>query len=315
VNKTFGDNSIGIAKDLEFTNVPRVTSGSLFLDWALGKNEDDKTSGWPLGRTVELYGPESAGKSLISMKTVANAQKNGMVCAYFDTEGGFDKSFAEKLGVDIGNLLLSRESAGEKVIEMACELLRSKKVDIIVFDSLAAMIPKIEIDDPLEQMQMAPMARMMSKALRKLTFLNRKTLIIFINQLRVNPGARYGNPEYTPGGRSLKFYASLRVEVRKGDWIFDAKDKKKKVGQIIKFKVVKNKTAIPLRVGAFKFLYSGEIDKTDELISLGLLDEKITRKGAYYYVGDEGFQGRGDLEVSLKNDKKLFEKTKKLVFG
>ncbi|HUU41472.1 MAG TPA: hypothetical protein VMW42_11075, partial [Desulfatiglandales bacterium] len=607
-------------------------------------------------------------KSLIALTTIAHAQTDGMVCAYFDCEGSFSKVFATKLGVDTNQLLLSRESAGEKVIEMACELLRSEKVSIIVFDSLAAMIPKMEIDDPMEQMQMAPVARMMSKALRKLTFLNKKTLIVFINQLRMNPGTRYGcihgetlirfkdgrvipikkvvenkingrvmtfndenfrglddeyfeykkikewfyngkveadsdefltiksqgietkngifsvtvtknhklltnlgwkeagkikkgnllissfdaykgdiffflnavavgdshihvrnktsasirfmdsknwdyvtwkvdklspfinfhrnanglvsdylhqfklikdgignnrNPlsflekyfsmlgfavwimddghfnkrgryylsvkrlkmtrdlrrvsdifanlgfkntvvmssgtiifnkrvskkiaskicqfvpecmqyklpeefkgkyiefdltgekyrdisysrvlevskasqrkmrtrgkydlgidgnknyaignrkngiivhnsaEYTPGGRALKFYASIRLDVRRGDWIFDAKDKKRKVGQVVKFRVVKNKSAVPLKEGYFKFLYKGEFDRVDELISLGLLNGKIERKGAFYYLMGKGYQGRAELESSLKAEPTLFEKARKEVF-
>ena len=314
VNKTFGDKTIGFARELGFTSVSRMTSGSLFLDWALGQNEETKVSGWPIGRIVELYGPESAGKSLISLITIAHAQKEGKVCAYLDAEGSFDRAFAIKLGVDVDKLLFSRESGGEALIDMACELLRSKKVDIIIFDSLAAMIPKMEVEDPMEQAQMAPVARMMSRALRKLTFLNEKTLMIFINQLRVNPGAKYGNPEYTPGGRALKFYASLRVDVRQGDWLLDAKDKKKKIGQVVKFRVVKNKTTPPYREGYFKFLYKGEFDKVDELISIGILNEKIKRKGSYFYLMGKGYQGREELEKALKDTPVLFKEAKKEVF-
>jgi len=314
INKEFGKDTIGLANSLEFTDISRVSSGSLFLDWALGQNKKIGGSGWPLGRTVELYGPESAGKSLISLTTIASAQKSGLTCAFFDAEGSFDKVFATKLGVDTDKLLLCRESAGEKVIEMACSLLRSGEVGVIVFDSLAAMIPKMEVDDPLEQMQMAPMARLMSKALRKLTFLNKQTLLIFINQLRVNPGTKYGNPEYTPGGRSLKFYASIRLDIRRGDWIFDVDDKKKKIGQVVKFRVTKNKSDVPLKEGYFKFLYKGEFDRVDELISLGLLNKAIERKGAYYYLMGEGYQGREEMEKALNDDIKLFEKAKEEVF-
>jgi recombination protein RecA len=197
---------------------------------------------------------------------------------------------------------------------MVCGLLESKEIGVIVFDSLAAMIPQIEVDDPLEQMQMAPVARMMSKGLRKMTFKNKGSLIIFINQLRENPGAKYGNPEYTPGGRALKFYSSVRLDVRRGDWIFDAVTKKVKLGQVVKFRVVKNKSAPPYREGFFKFLYTGEIDKVDELISLGLLNEKIKRNGPYFSFGSHKFLGREEMEVNLKKDSKLFEETKKEVF-
>jgi recombination protein RecA len=311
INKEYGDEVLGFAKKLKYTGVPRVTSGSLFLDWALGINEKDDTSGWPMGRIVELYGQESAGKSLVSLRTVAEAQKKKMRCLYFDTEGSYDKGFAKGLGVDNSNLVLSRESAGEKIINITCKLIKEKEVDIVIFDSLAAMIPTIEADEPLEQALMAPMARMMSRGLRKLAFMNRGTLIIFINQLREDPGKTYGSPIYTPGGRALKFYASIRVEVRRGDWV---RQGKKKIGHIVKFRVAKNKSAVPMREGYFKFIHGKGIDKVDELVSLGLLNGKITRRGSYYDLDGKTYQGREGLEKALE-DKKLFEKAKGVVFG
>lgn len=315
INKQYGDNTIGFAKDLRYTNVERIPSGSLFLDWALGKNSQDGKVGWPLGRIVELYGSQSAGKSLISLLTISEAQKLGLGCAYIDCENTYDKGFAEALGVDNSKLLLSRESGGEKVLEMVCGLFKSEDLKVVVIDSLAAMIPTVEASKDLEQQQMAPMARLMSKGLRKLNAFNKyQALIIFINQLRENPGTIYGNPEYTPGGRSLKFYSSLRVEVRWGGWIFDVEEKKKKVGQVVKFKVVKNKTSIPYREGYFKFMYDGLIDQVDQLISMGLLNGSITRRGAYFDVGGERFQGRDNLEAEMKKDKKLFERAKEEVF-
>jgi len=192
----------------------------------------------------------------------------------------------------------------------------SENLKVLVFDSLASMIPSMELEDPLEQQQMAPMARLMSKGLRKLNNANKNgALIIFINQLRENPGAGpYANPEYTPGGKALKFYASLRVDVRRGDYIFDSEDKKVKVGQIVKFRITKNKTDVPLREGYFKFLYKGELDRVDELISLGILNEKITRRGTYFDLGDRSWQGRENMEVELKKDAKLYEEAKKEVF-
>ena len=284
INKKFGENTIGHANDLKFTDVSRVTSGSLFLDWALGKSGKEQVSGFPLGRVVELFGPPSSGKSLLSMKTIAAAQKKGINCAYIDCENSFDKEFATKLGVDVDKLLLSRESIGEKVIEIMARLLESKEFGIIVLDSVASMIPLAELEADMENQQMAMAARMMSKALRKLTTLNEETLLIFINQLRLNPGTKYGNPEYTPGGKSLGFYASIRVAIRRGDWIVDTESEgKPKIGQMIKFKVEKNKTAPPLKDGYFKLLYTGEIDEVDELISLAILGDDLNRKEAWFY--------------------------------
>lgn len=316
LNKKYGENTIGLASEIKYSDVPRLPSGSLFLDWALGINHKDSTSGWPLGRIVELYGPESSGKSLISMKTIVQVQKLGYDCVYLDCENTFDKTFAQTLGVDTEKLVISRESQGEKLLDLVCEMLKEdSKIKVVVFDSLAAMIPTVEIEDSLEQVQMAPMARLMSKGLRKLTASNKaNALIIFINQLRVSPGVIHGNPEYTPGGRSLKFYASLRLEIRRGDFIFDLEDKKKKLGQIVKFKVVKNKSDIPYREGYFKFLYTGEIDSIDELVSIGLLIGVITRKGAYYNVSSYSWQGRESMETELKNNDKVFNEVKKLIF-
>ncbi len=317
LNKKYGEATIGLASDLKYSNVPRLSSGSLFLDWALGSNKKDNTSGWPLGRIVELYGSESAGKSLISLKTIVEAQKKDFDCIYLDLENTFDREFAKRNGVDVEKLIISRESQGEKLLDMVCEALReTDKIKVVVFDSLAAMIPTVEVDDPLDQLHMAPMARLMSTGLRKLTASNKNNaLIIFINQLRLNPGAGpYANPEYTPGGRALKFYASIRMDVRRGDWIFDSEDKKTKLGQVIKFKVTKNKSDIPYREGYFKFLYSGEIDAVDELISLGLLNGKIIRRGAYYDLKDNSWQGRDSMESDLKRDEKLFVKARELIF-
>jgi recombination protein RecA len=318
INKKFGEGIIGLASEIKYADVPRLPSGSLFLDLALGQNKKEKVFGWPLGRIVELFGPESSGKTLISLKTIAEAQKAGFDCVFFDCENTYSESFAVSLGVDVKKLILSRESQGEKLLDLACEILKnSDKVKIMVFDSLASMIPLVEVDDPLDQSQMAPMARLMSKGLRKLTASNKHgALIIFINQLRENPGAGpYANPEYTPGGKALKFYASLRVDVRRGEWIFGDNEKKKKIGQVVKFKVVKNKTDVPLKEGYFRFLYKGEIDRIDELISIGLLNNKIDRKGAYYYFMDRTFQGRDEIEKILGSDSKLFDKAKEEIFS
>jgi recombination protein RecA len=316
INKNYGENTIGFAKDLKYSDVQRIPTGSLFLNWALGKNPKNDEAGWPMGRVAELYGPESSGKSLISMKTIAEAQKKGYECLYLDCENTFDRSFATTLGVDVDKLVISRESQGEVLMNMVCDLMKqSDKLKVIVFDSLASMIPHMEMDDPIEKNQMAPVARMMSRGLRKLTACNKNgALIIFINQLRTNPGTTYGNPEYTPGGNSLKYYASLRLEVRRGDWIFDVEDKKKKLGQVVKFKVVKNKTDVPYKEGYFKFLYTGEIDKVDELLSIGLLNGTITRHGAYYELAENKWQGREEMEKALKEDANFFEECREFIF-
>lgn len=310
INKKFGKGMMTRASEMKIGE-KRISSGSAFLDWTLGGNGENV--GWPLGRIVELYGKESSGKSLISLKTIAQAQKAGHSCAYFDCERSFDGEFATLLGVDTKKLILSRANIGEEVIEMSAELLRNK-IKVIVIDSVASMIPLRELEDDMKDQQMAMTARMMSKALRKLTALNEESLIIFINQLREKPGVMYGNPIYTPGGKALGFYSAIRLQIARGDWIVDTKDKKKRVGQVVKFKVVKNKTDIPQKEGYFKFLYSGELDEVDELISIGTINESLKRRGAYYYIGEEGFRGRTDLEVSMKKDKKLFEAVKKIVF-
>jgi recombination protein RecA len=319
INKKFGENTLSFASNLQYGNVDRLPSGSLFLDYALGSNKKDKKAGWPLGRIIELYGPESSGKSLISMKTIVEAQKLGYDCAYIDCENTFDKNFAELLGVDTSKLLITTESRAGKVIDMACEILKEyPNIRVIVFDSLASMIPEVEVEADLDAQQMAPMARLMSKGLRKLTLFNKNNaILIFINQLRENPGAgMYANPEYTPGGKAIKFYASIRAEIRKGEFLFDEEEKKKKVGQTVKFKIVKNKTDVPFREGYFKFIYEqGILDNVDELVSIGLLKGVIQRKGAWFSIGERTFQGREDMEKALKADGTFFEEARKEIFS
>ncbi len=318
VNKQFGESTLGFANDLKYAPVDRLSSGSLFLDYVLGKNIKSGEFGWPLGRIIELYGKESSGKSLISMKTIAEAQKKGMNCAYIDSENAFDMDFAKKLGVDVSKLLISREDRAGHILDMVCKMLSDDAdIKVVVFDSLASMIPEVEIEASLEDQQMASIARIMSKGLRKLISFNKnRALFLFINQLRVNPGAgMYANPEYTPGGNALKYYSSIRVDVHRGDWITDETEKKKKIGQVVKFRIVKNKTDVPHKEGYFKFLYTGELDRIDELVSLGLLGEKITRKGAYYSILDRTFQGREDMEKALNTEPEVFEKARKEIFN
>lgn len=318
LNKKFGENTIGYANQLKYTNIERLPSGSLFLDYCLGVDKKNSIGGWPLGRIIELFGPESSGKSLITLKTIVEAQGKGYDCAYIDAENSFDNAFAKTLGVDLSKLILTRESRAGHAIDLACEILKEHKtVKVIVFDSLASMIPEVETEASLEDHQMAPMARIMSKGLRKLTLFNQNNaLIIFINQLRENPGAgMYANPEYTPGGKSIKFYSSLRVDVRRGEYLFDPEEKKKKIGQTVKFNIVKNKTDEPFKVGYFKFLYKGEIDRVDELISIAILKEKVDRSGSFYSILGETFHGRESMEKKLLSDKEFFKKFKKETFS
>lgn len=318
INKKFGDNTMGMASDV-VKDITRLPSGSLFLDYTLGTDKKANVGGWPMGRIIELYGPESSGKSLISMKTIVEAQKLDKLCIYFDSEDSFDNKFAGSLGVDIKKLVVIRETLAEKVFDIACELLKEHKdeIGVIVFDSIASMMPSAELDASLEDKQMAEMARVMSKAMCKLVHLNKNiALLIFINQLRTNPGAsKYANPEYTPGGKALKYYASIRAEIKRGEWLMSEKNKDEKIGQVVKFRIIKNKTDVPNREGYFKYLYTGHLDQVDELVSLGILKGVITRKGAYFSVADQSFQGREALEKKLTEDKEFLEKARQEVFA
>lgn len=326
LNKDFGEGTVGVASQVDYTNIHRLSSGSLFLDWALGTNEKNE-AGWAVGKVIELYGHESSGKSLICMETIIQAQKKGFLCAYIDIENTFDREFATKLGVDCEKLLITpaNNMVAERVFDFTCQLLIDyPEIKVIVFDSVAGLVPKAEIDKKLEESKgMAEVARLMSQALRKLIALNKNNaLLMFINQIRLNPGAgMYANPEYQPGGQALKFFSATRLEVRKGEYLFkeDAKgeEKKKKIGQVVKFKVIKNKTGVAHKEGYFKFLYeSVKIDKVDELVSLALLQEKISRSGAYYSFGESHtYQGREKLEEALQTNPELFKELQKEVFG
>lgn len=324
INKQYGEATIGFASDKKYADAPRISSGSLFLDWALGKNAKDNSAGFPIGRLVELYGPESSGKSTIAMKTIAEAQKRGMGCLYIDCENSFDKNFAEALGVDTSKLLITSENGLDKVFNLMANILNEDNyqninIKVIVVDSIAALIPTEEVvKEQGEKKTMASTAKGMAEGLRRLNHANKnKALIIFINQLRQNPGATYGNPEYTPGGNSMKYYSSVRAEIRKGDWIMkeeEGKETKEKIGQVVRFKIIKNKVAPPFKEGYFKFFYAGELDKIDELVSLAILQDKISRKGAYFGFGKHSYQGRESMENALKTQPEVFEELRKLVF-
>ena len=309
INKKFGENTIGKISKMPTIKAERISSGSPYLDWATG-------GGFPLGRTIELYGPYSSGKSLIALRTVAEAQRIGKKCVYLDAENAFDPKFAKKLGVDIDKLVISQISAGEEVFDIVDMLLESD-VAIIVVDSVASLVPKYEIEESIGKQTMALQARLMSKALRKLTgkAAKNKTLIFFVNQIRESIG-KYYNPEVTSGGRALGFYASLRVEVRRGEFLTC---NKRKIGQQVKFRVTKSKVCQPYRDGYFLFYYpdiknpnSELFDTADELVSMLLIQDKVKRRGSYYDVLGKTFQGREELERAVRTKPKFKEKLTKL---
>ena len=309
INKKFGENTIGRLDKMPSIQAKRISSGSPYLDWCTG-------GGFPLGKTIELYGPYSSGKSLIALKTIAEAQKKGLKCVYLDSENAFDPDFASKLGVKVNELTISQVSAGEEVFDMV-DMLLDSDVSIIVIDSVASLVPKYELEESIEKQTMALQARLMSKALRKLTGKASKsnTLMFFVNQIREKIGS-YGNPEITSGGRALGFYASLRIVVRKGELI---KDDKTIIGQVVKFKVTKSKICQPFRDGYFIFYHPNKMnpdlelfDTADEIVSMLLIQGEITRRGAYYDILGQTFRGREELEREIRENIKFKTKLIKI---
>lgn len=300
INKKFGENTIGTLKNMPTIVADRVLTGSPYLDWCIG-------GGFPLGRTVELYGPFSSGKTLIALRTVAQAQKAGLKCVYLDCENAFEPKIAEKIGIKTDELVVSQISAGEDTFDVIDMLLDSEDVSMIVVDSVASLVPTYESENPMEKQTIGLHARLMSKGLRRITgkASKNKTLVLFINQIREKP-TLYGNPETTTGGRALGFYASLRVEVRRGEIL---EENKKAIGQQVKFKVTKSKVCPPFRDGYFIFYYFDSenppielFDTADELVSMLLIHGKINRRGAYYDVAGKTFQGREELENEIRSN-------------
>ena len=300
LNKKFGENTIGRIGSMPSVETERISSGSPYLDWTTG-------GGWPLGRTIELYGVFSSGKSLIALRTVAEFQKLGKSVVYLDSENAFSPQFAEHIGIDPDKLVISQISAGEEVFDMIDKLLDTE-VSLIVVDSVASLLPNYESENEMDKQTIGLHARLMSKGLRKITAkaAHNKTLIIFINQIREKPTS-YGNPNITTGGRALGFYASLRVEVSRGELI---EEDKKVIGQQVKFRVTKSKVSPPFREGYFLFyhpnLESNDpqviFDESDELVSMLLLQNKIIRRGAYYDVAGKTFRGREEMEKELRDN-------------
>ena len=296
IDKQFGKGSIMRLGSREKVDVPAIPTGSLSLDAALG------VGGLPRGRVVEIFGPESSGKTTLALHVIAEAQRRGGMAAFVDAEHALDATYAHKLGVDIDNLLVSQPDSGEQALEIAEVLIRSGAVDVLVVDSVAALVPRSELEGEMGEAQMGLQARLMSQALRKLTSIvsKSKTCLVFINQLREKIGVMFGNPETTTGGRALKFYASMRLDIRR---IASLKEADAVIGSRAKVKVVKNKVAPPFREAEFDILYGEGISKEGDLLDLGVEHKVVEKSGAWYAMGGERLgQGRENARQFLKDN-------------
>jgi recombination protein RecA len=294
IERAFGKGSIMKLGQREALEIESISTGSLGLDIALG------IGGLPKGRIVEIYGPESSGKTTLALHVVAEAQKKGGSCAFIDAEHALDPGYAKKLGVDIDNLLISQPDAGEQALEIADTLVRSGAIDVLVIDSVAALVPKAELEGEMGDSLPGLHARLMSQALRKLTASISKsnTLVIFINQIRMKIGVMFGSPETTTGGNALKFYASVRLDIRR---IGALKDKDEVIGNHTRVKVVKNKVAPPFKVVEFDIMYGEGVSKTGELIDLGEKAGVVEKSGSWYsYDGQRIGQGRENSKTYLR---------------
>ena len=296
IEKDFGKGAIMKMSDKAVDKVPVIPSGSIALDQALG------IGGYPKGRVIEIFGPESSGKTTLAIHAIAEAQKAGGIAAFIDAEHAFDSTYAQKLGVDIDELLISQPDNGEQALEIADNLIRSSAIDIVVIDSVAALTPKAEIEGEMGEAKMGLQARLMSQALRKLTASISKTgtVCIFINQLRDKIGVIYGNPETTTGGNALKFYASVRIDIRKASVI---KDGEEQLGARARVKIVKNKLAPPFRKAEFDTLYGEGISKVGEIIDMGVDLGILKKSGSWFSYGDRKIgQGRDAVKELLQSD-------------
>ena len=300
IEKDFGKGSIMRMNSQEVNDVPVIPTGSITLDMALG------VGGYPKGRVVEIYGPESSGKTTLAIHAIAEAQKAGGIAAFIDAEHAFDSFYAQKLGVDVDNLLISQPDNGEQALEIADSLIRSSAIDIIVIDSVAALTPKAEIEGEMGDSKMGLQARLMSQALRKLTssISKTKTVCIFINQLRDKIGVVYGNPEVTTGGRALKYYSSVRIDIRRVEGLKDSSGQF--IGNHTRAKIVKNKVAPPFREAEFDIMFGEGISKMSELIDLGVKLGIVQESGAWFNYGDIRLgQGRDNAKQFLRDNPEI----------
>ena len=302
LDKTYGKGTVMKMGDSPNENVESISSGSLGLDIALG------VGGYPKGRVVEIYGPESSGKTTLTLHAIAECQKIGGIAAFIDAEHAFDRFYAENLGVDIENLIISQPDHGEQALEIADNLIRSGAIDMVIIDSVAALTPKSEIEGEMGDSKMGLHARLMSQALRKLTSSISKTncTVIFINQLREKIGIMFGNPETTTGGNALKFYASIRLDIRRSTQIKNSDGVV--MGNKTRVKIVKNKVAPPFKLAEFDIMYGEGISKVGEIIDLAVESEIINKSGSWFsYEGTKLGQGRDAVKTLLKDNPDLME--------
>ncbi len=309
LDKTYGKGSVMKLGDQTIEKVEAISSGSIGLNLAMG------VGGYPKGRVVEIYGPESSGKTTLSLHAIAECQKSGGIAAFIDAEHAFDRFYAEKLGVDLAELVISQPDNGEQALEIVDNLIRSGAVDAVVIDSVAALTPRSEIEGEMGDSKMGLHARLMSQAMRKLTASISKTncTVFFLNQLREKIGVMFGNPETTTGGNALKFYASVRLDIRRSTQIKDSEGAV--LGNKTRVKVVKNKVAPPFKTAEFDIMYGEGISKTGEILDLGVEYEIIEKSGSWFsYGGTKLGQGRDSIKVLLKDNPELMEELEGKIF-